>query len=81
MNFREKMDQARPDVVERRDANVERGELAMRLRAARDAAGMSQEDVARVSGLGLSGVEALEALTGSVPGQVLVDRYLSALDL
>ncbi len=77
MNFREMMDEARPDVVERQRANVEKGELAMRLRELRDARGMGQEDVARVSGLGMDEVELLEALTGDMPGQDLVDRYVS----
>jgi hypothetical protein len=41
VNFREMMDEARPDVVERQAANVEKGELAMRLRTMRDASGMT----------------------------------------
>ena len=41
MNFREMMDEARPDVVETQAANVEKGELAMRLRTMRDASGMT----------------------------------------
>ena len=41
MNFREMMDEARPDVVETQADNVEKGELAMRLRTMRDASGMT----------------------------------------
>lgn len=64
MNFRKQMDYARPDVVERMAANAEKGELAMRLRGLRDAAGMTQEDIMLRSSLRMDEVEALEALRG-----------------
>jgi hypothetical protein len=78
MNFRKKMDYARPDVVERMAANAEKGELAMRLRGLRDAAGMTQEDIMLGSGLRMDEVEALEALTGAAPSAVMVEKYIAA---
>lgn len=79
MNFRRKMNIARPDVVERQAVNAEKSSLAMRLRGLRDIAGMDQEDVAEASGLDLTMIEQMEALTGDVPAQRLVDRYVDAV--
>jgi len=69
----------RPDAVERQAANAEKSELATRLRVLRDAVGMAQEDVATASGLILADAARMEALTGDIPAQELVDRYLDTL--
>ena len=67
MDFRRKMDIARPDVVKRRAVNAEKSDLAMRLWGLRDIVGMDQGEVAEASGLNLTTDEQMEALTGDVP--------------
>lgn len=59
--------------------NAEKSSLAMRLLGLRDIAGMDQGEVAEASALDLTIIEQMEALTGDVPAQELVDQYVDAI--
>lgn len=58
---------ARPDVVERQKRNRCKSDIAMNLRALRDAMGMTQADVANATGMSNHLIAQLEALAGSIP--------------
>jgi ATP-dependent protease ClpP protease subunit len=67
ISFREQMKLARPDVVERQKRNRCKSDIAMNLRALRDAMGMTQADVANATGMSNHLIAQLEALAGSIP--------------
>ncbi len=79
-SFRKRMRDARPDVVARQSKNERKAGIAKKLRALRDARGMTQADVAEASGMTQSSVARLEALTGPVPGLESIERYVEACD-
>jgi transcriptional regulator with XRE-family HTH domain len=68
----------RPDVVERQAKNKKKSDIAMKLRTLRDARGMTQSDVASASGMSQPVIARLEALTGSIPSLVSIERYVDA---
>ncbi len=78
--FRERLEAARPDIVERAAANVFKRKLALALRALRKERRMTQKDVEARSGLTQSMVSRLEAPTGSLPNWDTVMRYVAACD-
>lgn len=51
VSFRERMEIARPDVVERQKRNSRKSNVALQLRVLRDAQGMTQADVAQATGM------------------------------
>ena len=73
------MREARPDVVARQSKNERKAGIAKKLRALRDARGMTQVDVAEASGMTQSSVARLEA-SPSVPGLESIERYVEACD-
>lgn len=76
--FREKLREARPDLVAHQEKNARKRAIAVKLRALRDARGMTQADVAASAGMTQSMVARLEALSGPVPGLDSIDRYVAA---
>jgi|AntRauTorcE11897_2_1112592.scaffolds.fasta_scaffold16308_3 transcriptional regulator with XRE-family HTH domain len=79
-SFREQMLEARPEIAEREKAFPRKRAIAMKLRALRDARGMTQTDVAEASGLTQSAVARLESLTGQIPKLETIERYVEACD-
>ncbi|OWY08837.1 hypothetical protein B6V72_18390 [Thioclava sp. F34-6] len=78
-NFRDKMLEVRPEIAEREAEFPAKIELAMELRALRDAANLSQEEIASLSELSLGDVQVCESLTGEMPAPDLVAAYRSAV--
>lgn len=78
LSFADRMRATRPDVVERREANARKREIATQLRNLRDARGMTQAQVAEASGLRQSVVSRLESLSGPVPTMQSIRRYVEA---
>ncbi|OWY10450.1 hypothetical protein B6V73_19415 [Thioclava sp. JM3] len=78
-NFRDKMLEVRPEIAEREAEFPDKIDLAMELRALRDAADLSQEEIASLSELSLGDVLACEALTGEMPAPDLVAAYRTAV--
>lgn len=76
--FREQMLAARPEIAERERANAEKGRQAMELRRLRDAAALTQDELAAAAGIEIAEVRRLESLVGPLPPQVEVDRYRAA---
>ncbi|GEM_PF-4081313 len=72
---------ARPEIAEREIEFRAKIDLAMQLRALRDAANLTQEQVAVRSGLTLKTVEACEALAGTMPEPADVALYRAALQI
>lgn len=77
-SFSQRLRDARPDVAARQKENAHKSAIALRLRALRDARGMTQADVARASGMTQSAVARMEALTGPVPRLDSIERYVVA---
>lgn len=77
-SFRERMDEARPDVAALREKNARKTGIAMKLRALRDELNMTQQDVADASGMKQSAIARMEALQGAVPSLESIDRYVTA---
>jgi hypothetical protein len=67
ISFRERLDLARPDVVERRKRNRRTSAIALQLRVLRDGKGMTQADVALATGMTIHCIERMEALVGPIP--------------
>jgi transcriptional regulator with XRE-family HTH domain len=80
ISFRERMDLARPDVVERRKRNSRKSAVALQLRVLRDAQGMTQGDVAQATGMTIQRIERMESLVGPIPNIVDLERFASACD-
>lgn len=76
--FREKFLETRPDLVEHQKKNARKRAIAVKLRALRDARGMTQADVAQAAGMTQSMIARLEALSGPVPGLESIERYVEA---
>ncbi len=77
-SFRDKMLEARPEIAAREAAFKLKIDLAMELRALRDAANLTQDEIATRSGLSRDRVEACEALSGEMPAPEDVAAYRSA---
>ena len=69
---------AHPQLAERQAKNVRKREIAVKLRALRDARGLTQEDVAASAGMTQSMVARLESLSGPVPSLASIERYVIA---
>lgn len=78
MTLREMLHNARPDLVERREKNALKRAIAIKLRALRDAKGLSQTEVAETAELTRSMVARLERLSGPVPNLQSIERYVEA---
>ncbi|MFT3973918.1 MAG: helix-turn-helix transcriptional regulator [Amaricoccus sp.] len=78
--FRERIEQARPDVAGRATGNEVKRKLALALRALRKERGLTQKDIEARSGLSQSMVSRLEAPTGALPNWETVTRYVAACD-
>lgn len=76
--FREQMLIARPEIAERERAHPEKGRQAMELRRMRDAAELSQEQVAATAGVEIAEVRRLESLVGALPTSDEVSQYRAA---
>jgi predicted XRE-type DNA-binding protein len=77
-SFRDRMNAARPDVVEQQKENAIKVGIARKLRILRDARGMTQKDVAKASGMQQSAISRLEALSGPTPSLDSIKRYVDA---
>jgi DNA-binding transcriptional regulator YiaG len=75
ISFREQMKLARPDVLERRKRNRLKGNIAMSLRALRDAHGMSQDDISDATGITKVTIEEMESLVGALPRIEDLERF------
>jgi DNA-binding XRE family transcriptional regulator len=80
ISFREQMDLARPDVVERQKRNIRKSAIALQLRTLRDSKGMSQADVSEATGMTEHCIARLESLVGPLPSIVDLERFVSACD-
>ncbi|TNF14642.1 MAG: hypothetical protein EP320_06500 [Rhodobacteraceae bacterium] len=78
-SFRDAILEARPEIAEREAEFRDKIHLAMKLRALRDAANLTQDQIATLSELSLEDVQACEALTGEMPAQDHVAAYRSAI--
>ncbi|OOY06948.1 hypothetical protein [Thioclava sp. F36-7] len=79
-HFREMLLEARPEIADREAEFPDKIDLAMELRALRDAVNPSPEQVATLSELSLENVQTCESLTGEMPEPDLVAAYRSAID-
>lgn len=68
MTFRQQLDEAHPALTERQAKNTRKREIAAKLRALRDARGLTKSEVAEAAGMTQSMVARLEALSGPVTG-------------
>jgi DNA-binding XRE family transcriptional regulator len=75
ISFRERMDLARPDVVERQKRNRRKSAIAIQLRVLRDAQGMTQADVAQATGMTIQDIEKMESLVGLLPSIEALERF------
>ena len=80
ISFRERMRAARPDVVERQKRNRLKSAIAMQLRALRDLRGMTQEDVARATGMTMVKIAQMESLVGAFPTIEELERFADGCD-
>ncbi|PWE50755.1 hypothetical protein DEM26_07620 [Thioclava sp. NG1] len=71
--------EVRPEIAEREAAFRDKIALAMELRALRDTANMSQEQIAALSALPFRNVQACEALAGEMPTEGDVAAYRAAV--
>ncbi|WP_092814026.1 helix-turn-helix domain-containing protein [Roseivivax marinus] len=76
--FLEQIRAARPEIAAREKANAEKGRQAMELRRLRDAAALTQDELAAAAGIEGAEVRRLESLVGPLPSQAEVDRYRAA---
>jgi DNA-binding XRE family transcriptional regulator len=75
ISFRQQMKLARPDVVERRNRNRLKGDIAMSLRTLRDAHGLSQDDISDATGITKVTIEEMESLVGALPRIEDLERF------
>lgn len=75
ISFRERMEIAQPDVVERQKRNRLKSTIAMKLRALRDAQGMTQADVAQATGMTTVRIAQMESLVGAIPSIEDLERF------
>jgi transcriptional regulator with XRE-family HTH domain len=78
ISFRERMDLARPDVVECQKRNYHKSTIALQLRVLRDARGMTQGDVAQATGTAIHHIERMESLIGPIPDIKDLEYYVDA---
>jgi hypothetical protein len=78
ISFRERMDLARPDVVECQKRNYHKSTIALQLRVLRDARGMTQGDVAQATGTAIHHIERMESLIGPIPDIKDLECYVDA---
>jgi len=76
--LRGQLHQARPDLAERQAKNARKRAIAIKLRALRDARGLTQVEVAETAGMTQSMIARLEALSGPLPSLESIDRYVDA---
>jgi transcriptional regulator with XRE-family HTH domain len=75
ISFRDQMKLARPEVAERQKRNRLKSAIAMKLRALRDAQGMTQADVARETGMTTEKIAQMEPLVGALPSIEDLERF------
>lgn len=73
-----KLRRAHPDLAGHQAKNTRKRGIAVRLRALRDARGLTQDEVAAAAGMTQSMIARLEALTGPVPSLQSIERYVDA---
>lgn len=76
--LRNELCRARPELAEHQAKNVRKRGIAVRLRALRDARGLTQDEVAAAAGMTQSMIARLEALSGPVPSLESIERYVDA---
>lgn len=77
-HFLEQIRAARPEIATRERANAEKGRQAMELRRLRDAAALTEDELAAAAGIESTDVRRLESLVGPLPSQAEIDRYRAA---
>jgi transcriptional regulator with XRE-family HTH domain len=75
VSFRERMEIARPDVVERQKRNRRKSNIALQLRTLRDRQGMTEADVARATGMTKVRIAQMESLVGVLPSIEDLERF------
>ena len=78
MTFRETLREARPELAKRQEKNARKRAIAIKLRALRDARGLTQVEVAESAGMTQSVIARLEALSGPLPKLETIERYVEA---
>lgn len=76
--FRDDLHRAQPSLSDRQRKNARKRAVAIKLRALRDARGMTQGEVAAATGMTQSMIARLEALSGPVPSLESIERYVEA---
>ena len=76
--FRDKLREARPDMVKHQRQNEIKAAIAKKLRALRDTRGLTQADVARAAGMTQSMIARIESLSGPEPTLDSINRYVEA---
>ncbi|MFW8635871.1 helix-turn-helix domain-containing protein [Cribrihabitans pelagius] len=69
---------AHPQLAEHQAKNARKRGIAVKLRALRDARGLTQEEVAAAAGMTQSVIARLESLSGPVPSLGSIERYVNA---
>lgn len=77
-SLRDALHRAHPQLVEHQARNARKRGIAVKLRALRDARGLTQEEVAVTAGMTQSVIARLEALSGPVPSLESIERYVTA---
>ncbi|SFR00461.1 Helix-turn-helix domain-containing protein [Poseidonocella sedimentorum] len=77
-SLRSTLHRAHPKLAELQAKNARKREIAVKLRALRDARGLTQEEVAAAAGMTQSMVARLESLAGPVPSLASIERYVIA---
>jgi transcriptional regulator with XRE-family HTH domain len=77
-SLRNALQRAHPKLAEHQAKNARKRGIAVRLRALRDARGLTQDEVAAAAGMTQSMIARLEALTGPVPSLQSIERYVDA---
>jgi transcriptional regulator with XRE-family HTH domain len=67
-----------PQLAEHQARNARKRGIAVKLRALRDARGLTQNEVAAAAGMAQPVIARLEALSGPVPSLASIERYVNA---
>ena len=77
-SVRNAIHRAHPQLAEHQARNARKRGIAVKLRALRDARGLTQDEVAAAAGMTQSMIARLESLSGPVPSIESIERYVNA---